>query len=302
MAEIIKIKKVCEWCEEVFYAQKTTTRYCSRQCNSRAYKHNAKEKRIKETEEKTEYIIREKPIKDIRNKDYLSFAEAGLLLGISRQAVYKMVLNGHLTASKISSRLSFIKRSDIESMLTSKPYQKKANIEKSPITEFYTTAEVKEKYKVVDSWIFVVAKKHNIPRTFNQGKTYWSKKHIDNYFAKKASDPNITEWYSVEEIKEKFSMTLAAIYCLTSKNAVPKKKEGRTVYYSKKHFEIAKGIIKPEEPEYYMIAEAMEKYNISRDRLYHYVKYHNIPKVKVGKYTKISKSEIDRILGGPIID
>ena len=134
MAEIIKIKKVCEWCEEVFYAQKTTTRYCSRQCNSRAYKHNAKEKRIKETEEKTEYIIREKPIKDIRNKDYLSFAEAGLLLGISRQAVYKMVLNGHLTASKISSRLSFIKRSDIESMLTSNTYHITANIEKSLIT------------------------------------------------------------------------------------------------------------------------------------------------------------------------
>ena len=33
--------------------------------------------------------------------------------------------------------------------------------EKAPITEFYTTAEVKEKYNVVDSWIFVFAKKHN---------------------------------------------------------------------------------------------------------------------------------------------
>ncbi|MEG1005727.1 MAG: DNA-binding protein, partial [Bacteroides sp.] len=34
----IRIKKVCEWCGEVFYAQKTTTRYCSHRCNSRAYK------------------------------------------------------------------------------------------------------------------------------------------------------------------------------------------------------------------------------------------------------------------------
>ena len=112
-----------------------------------------------------------------------------------------MVTQGHLKASKISSRLSFIKRSDIENMLENQPYEKQQN------TEFYTTAEVKEKYNVVDSWIFVVAKKHNIPRTFNRGKTYWSKKHIDNYFSKKAANPEITEWYAVQKIQEKFDMT-----------------------------------------------------------------------------------------------
>ncbi|MCQ4874635.1 hypothetical protein [Butyricimonas paravirosa] len=29
-----------------------------------------------------------------------------------------------------------------------------------PIIEFYITAEVKEKYNMADSWIFVVAQKH----------------------------------------------------------------------------------------------------------------------------------------------
>ncbi len=169
------------------------------------------------------------------------------------------------------------------------------------IIEFYTTAEVKEKYNVVDSWIFVVAKKHNIPRTFNRGKTYWSKKHIDNYFAKKAASPEIAEWYTVQEIQDKFDMTLAAIYTLASKNAIPKKKEGIMVWYSKKHFDIAKGVAQPKEPQYYTVAEAMEKFNLTRDQLYHYAKYHNIPRVKVGKYTKISRPELDKLLGDPKI-
>ena len=56
----------------------------------------------------------------------------------------------------------------------------------------------------------MVAKKNNIPRTFNRGKTYWSKKHVDAYFAKKAPDPDITEWYSTQEIQKKFGMTLSA--------------------------------------------------------------------------------------------
>lgn len=302
MTSCIKIKKVCEWCGEVFYAQKTTTRYCLHRCNSRAYKEAARNKRIRETETKTDAFISQQPMQTIKDKEFLSFAEAGTLLGITRQAVYKMVALGHLKASKISSRLSFIKRSDIENMLENKPYTTQQTKEKSPITEFYTTTEVKEKYNVAESWIFLVAKKHDIPRTFNRGKTYWSKKHIDNYFSKKAPNPEITEWYTVQEIQEKFDMTLTAIYTLASKNAIPKKKEGIMVYYSKKHFDIAKGVVQPEEPQYYTVAEAMGKFSLTRDQLYHYAKYHNIHRVKIGKYTKISKPELDKLLGDPKIE
>ena len=298
----IRIKKVCKWCGEVFYAQKTTTRYCSHRCNSKAYKEITRNKRIQDAETKTNILISQQPIQMIKDKEFLSFAEAGTLLGISRQAVYKMVAAGHLKASKISSRLSFIKRSDIENMLENKPYEKRNKKDIAPITEFYNTAEVKEKYNVVDSWIFVVAKKHNIPRTFNRGKTYWSKKHIDNYFGKKAADPEITEWYSVQEIQDTFGMSLAAIYTLASKNAIPKKKEGIMVSYSKKHFDIAKGIAQPDEPQYYTVAEAMAKFNLTRDQLYHYAKYHNIPRVKVGKYVKISRSELDKLFEAPKIE
>ena len=173
---------------------------------------------------------------------------------------------------------------------------------KQSITDFSTTAEVKEKYGVKDSWIFHIAKEYNIPRTFNRGKTFWSKKHIDDYFAKKAPDPEIKEWYSTQDMQEKFGMTLTAIYSFVSKNAIPKKKVGIMVYYSKKHVDIAKGLIAPEEPKYYTIAEAMERFNLTRDQLYHYVKYHNIPRIKVGKYTKILRAELDKFFEPPKIE
>lgn len=212
-----------------------------------------------------------------------------------------MIYAGHLAAYKLSSRLSFVKREDIDKMLNANPYVKKNRSKGADITEFYTTAEIKEKYGVKESWIFKVAKENNIPKTFSRGKTYWSKKHIDAYFAKKAPNPDITEWYSVAEIQEKFGMTLSAIYTFVYKNVIPKRKEGKMVYYSKKHFDIAKGIAIPEEPQYYTIPEAMEKFNLTRDQLYHYVKYHNITRIKVGKYTKISKSELDEFLAPPQI-
>lgn len=298
----MKIKKVCEWCGTTFYAQKLTTRFCSHRCNNLAYKEAVRQKRIQEVETKIQTIISEQPISDFKDKEYLAFKEAATLLGLSKQAVYKMVYAGKLQAFRISSRLSFIRKKDIDRMIEARPYEQRHPKDTIPITDFYTTAEVKEKYHVNESWIFVVAKKNNIPRTFNRGKTYWSKKHMDAYFAKKAPNPDITEWYSTQEMQEKFSMTLSAIYCFASKNAIPKKKEGIIVYYSKKHVDIAKGIAAPEEPQYYTVAEAMEKFNLTRDQLYHYAKYHNIHKVKKGKYTLISKLELDKLLAAPKIE
>ena len=297
----IRIKKICQWCGAEFEAQKVSTKYCSHRCGNLAYKQATREKRVKQVEAETHFIKSEKPKENIKNKEYLSIAQASVLLGLSLQAVYKMIYAGHLAAYKLSSRLSFVKREDIDKMLNANPYVKKNRSKGADITEFYTTAEIKEKYGVKESWLYKIAKEHNIPRTFNRGKTYWSKKHIDAHFAKKAPNPYITEWYSVAEIQEKFGMTLSAIYSFVSKNVIPKKKVGITVCYSKKHFDIAKGVAEPEKPLYYTIPEAMEKFNLTRDQLYHYVKYHNITRIKVGKYTKISKSELDEFLAPPQI-
>ncbi len=298
----MKIKKVCEWCGTTFYAQKLTTRFCSHRCNNLAYKEAIRQKRIQEVEAKVQTVISEQSISNFKDKEYLSFKEAATLLGLSKQAIYKMVYAGKLQAFHISSRLSFIRKGDIDRMLEARPYEQRQPKDTIPITDFYTTAEVKEKYHVNESWIFAIAKKHNIPRTFNRGKTYWSKKHIDAYFATKAPNPDITEWYSTQEMQDKFSMTLSAIYTFAHKNAIPKKKEGIMVYYSKKHVDIAKGIAKPEETMYYTVAEAMEKFNLTRDQLYHYVKWHHISKVKKGKYTFISRAELDKLLAPPKIE
>lgn len=111
---------------------------------------------------------------------------------------------------------------------------------------------------------------------------------------------NITEWYSVEDIQKKFDMTSVAVYSFVSERKIPKKKDGRTVYYSKEHIDIAKGIAEPVNIQYYTTEEAMEKYSLTRDALYHYVKYHNIPKVKEGRYIKISKVYLDELFDKPI--
>lgn len=302
MSSNIDIQKKCKWCGEVFTAHKMSTAYCSHKCANLAYKERVRKERISAYQKELSFKEYNEPLKDLEQREFFTPTTAAKLLGISRATIYRYLADETIKAVQFKGK-TLIRRKDIDMLFeSSATYNKRLPQEKVPITEFYTTAEVKEKYNVVDSWIFVVAKKHNIPRTFNRGKTYWSKKHIDNYFGKKAADPEITEWYSVQEIQDKFGMSLAAIYTLASKNTIPKKKEGIMVSYSKKHFDIAKGIAQPDEPQYYTVAEAMAKFNLTRDQLYHYAKYHNIPRVKVGKYVKISRPELDKLFEAPKIE
>jgi len=300
MSSRIDIQKRCKWCGAIFTAHKTTTEYCSHRCGNLAYKDKVRKQRIESLQRELGKSIKTPPN---LNKEYLTPSEVAELLHIGRTSIYRYIRNGAIKVIRFE-RKTLVRRADIEDMTTyiEQETKEKQHKEKTPITDFYTTAEIKEKFNVAESWVFAIAKKNNIPRTFNRGKTYWSKKHIDAYFARKAPNPDITEWYSTQEIQEKFGMTLSAVYCFVSKNAIPKKKEGIMVYYSKKHVDIAKGVATPEEPKYYTVPEAMEKFNLTRDQLYHYATYHNIPKVKKGKYTLISKAELDKLLAAPKIE
>lgn len=219
---------------------------------------------------------------------------------MTRQGVYKLIYRGDLVAAKLSSRLTLIKRDSIDKMLDGSPYTKRESNEKKTINEFYTRADIREKYGVKDSWIYKVVAENNVPKTIIRGKAYFSKSHIDRLFSARKENPEITEWYSVEDIQSKYGMTLSAIYSLVSKIGIPKRKEGPKVYYSKYHFDVAKGAKSAEDVEFISVADAMEKYSLTRDQLYHYVKTYKITKLRCGKYVKLNAQELEALFNPEI--
>ena len=66
----IRIKKICEWCGQEFVAQKVTTKYCSHRCANLAYKQAIRAKRIQQEEQRIQIVKSEKPLMDIKDKEY----------------------------------------------------------------------------------------------------------------------------------------------------------------------------------------------------------------------------------------
>ena len=169
MSSNLRIKRICAWCGKEFIAQKTTTACCFKQCANALYKKRKRDEAIKANNQIVEKKIEEKPIERIKDKPFLTITETAIYLGVTRPTVYGYIKRSELKVIRLGFKY-LLNKDDIDVLFNNPTEFHTPTKEKAPITDFYTTAEVKEKYHVNESWIFLVAKKNNIPRTFNRGK------------------------------------------------------------------------------------------------------------------------------------
>lgn len=186
MSTNIKIQRICEHCKMEFTARKTTTKYCSHLCNSRAYKANLKTAKIQKSNTET-LAIKNKPILDIKAKEYLSISETCILLGISRRTLYRMIERQELNVGKFGKR-SIIRRIDIDSLFKIiKPQHIQSSIELENVKEVeikdcYTITEIQQKFNISSGALYNLIKRKNINK-FSKGKfTYVTKKDIEAIF------------------------------------------------------------------------------------------------------------------------
>ena len=182
MSTNISVKRVCEYCKETFDAQTTTTRYCSKTCNSRGYKLIAKQKKIAESNLVTSQTMNK--IKEpIKEKDFLSVKEASLLLNISTKTLYRLIDRNDLNAFKFSERNTLIRRKDIDYYFEINLHN--VNRDKSHLAyeinpeNSYTLQEVVDKYKISDSALYKIIQKFKIPKKKYGKYTLVKKEHLD---------------------------------------------------------------------------------------------------------------------------
>ena len=106
----------CAFCGKEFTCNSGSQRYCSEHCAEAAKAQRKKRQQ--------DFLKAVQPVIDIASQEYLTFSKAAILMGCSRQYVYKLVNEGKLPASRISSRMAFVRKADIEKMLAGNPYHR----------------------------------------------------------------------------------------------------------------------------------------------------------------------------------
>ena len=278
---------------QAFHGKKDHYQLLCPQCSKRGYKHRMKERRMEMREFQEMMEVKNK----LESQEYFTFSQAARLMGVSRQYVYKLVKEDKLRASRLSSRMSLIRRTDIELMLKTKPYEVLRPKDEFDVTEYYTAEQIAEKYKVNAKWVWTYTRQNNVPKVRIRQFNYYSKKHIDAAFAKYKTDDALTEWYTPEEIEKNYGMTRVAIRSHVYRNNIPSKKEHGQIFYSKLHFDLSKKTTEDDSSEYYTVQEAMKKYSLTRDSVYGILQFHEIKREKKGRFVRFLKVEFDHIMG-----
>ena len=310
----------CAFCGKEFTCNSGSQRYCSEHCAEAAKAQRKKKQQ--------DFLKAVQPVIDIASQEYLTFSKAAILMGCSRQYVYKLVNEGKLPASRISNRMAFVRKADIEKMLAGNPYHRvlpgassntpskksshsssssllskkgKNQIGESPMRfaeplDYISGEDVMAIYKVKKSWLYVSAKRNNIPMCKIVGKNYYSRKHMDALFGVTAEIEALTEWLTTDEAESLYSTTKESLRTQAYRRHIPTKREYGRTYYSKKHLD---DIFRPDlkaSDAYYTTAEAAEKYGMTKSNICVIVKTNNLTKVKVGVQNLIVKEELDRIM------
>lgn len=113
----MQIKKVCEYCKQIFIAQKTTTKYCSHPCNQKGYKQRMREQKMSVVQQQTiqKVEVSSSELANVQNKAFLDIKEACLLLKCSESTLRKLIKCGEVPTLHIS-RKHIIRREDIDGM------------------------------------------------------------------------------------------------------------------------------------------------------------------------------------------
>lgn len=303
----MKKTRRCACCGREFTAYSGVQKYCSVGCAD-----EAKKERKKRHED---FLRAAEPVVGLRQQEYLTFSRAAILMGCSRQYVYKLVNQGKLKASRISSRMAIIRRADIESMLEGNPYNKMVfgnrpkptnssrklrkqeaeTASNEPLT-YISGEEVIANYKVKPSWLYTSAKRNQIPICRIGGRNYYSKSHVEECLGLTADIASITAWLTTEQAFEEYGMSATAIHAYAYRHRIPTKREYGIVYYSRTHLDELRQKEVLADDRYCTVEEVAEKYRLSKANVHHITKVHGIAKRKVGVRNLLLRADVERAM------
>ena len=306
----MKKTRKCAFCGREFTANSGVQKYCSVSCADEAKRERKKRN--------GDFLKAAEPVIGLRQQEYLTFSKAAILMGCSRQYIYKLVNQGKLKASRISSRMAIIRRADIETMLEGNPYnkvvfgnrpkpassnrkqqQKKmkepVSVSDEPLT-YISGEEVIASYKVKPSWLYTSAKRNQIPICRIAGKNYYSRSHVEECLGLTADIASITDWLTKEQAFDEFGMSATAVHAYAYRHRIPTKREYGIVYYSRTHLAELRQTNMLADDRYCTVDEVSERYGLSKANIHHITKEHGIEKRKVGVKNLLLRADVERAM------
>ena len=161
--------------------------------------------------------------KNVNGERYTTVKEVAERYGLSLSGTDKILKEAGLTIIKHKGK-NYYYLNEVESLF------RKRQAESHPeISEWYTCAEIQEKYQLKPASIYDIASTFRIPTKKVHNVTYYSKVHFDMSRGIKPADSEM--WYTVQEAMEKYGQTRDQVCNVLRYNNIQRVQVGRNVKF-----------------------------------------------------------------------
>ena len=295
-------RKLCANCGIEFQAQHVNTKFCSQSCARKFSQNQQKYKKQEFLLDELIYANVSKRISSYQKKQYLRLSEASELLGISCKTIRRYVNDGSLPSIRTkgvilvpSSALSKMYINTVKSTGKSD----KSSADYSPrLHQYFSITEAASAFNINRSTIEHYFRKRKLKHIKVGHTRYFLYSDINKLLEdfRPNQYTSIKHWYTVEDIMRIYNMDRKQVYWFTENHKIPHKKAGKKACYSKVHVDKIKGPSLFDRTQYYQPDEICQKYNLSKDRMYHIVNMMQIPNIRFGREVWILKSAFDSVI------
>jgi excisionase family DNA binding protein len=164
MSSKIEVQRICQHCGNEFTARTTVTRFCSHRCGSLAHKQKVRAGKVEESNKQTQQV-KNRPIEELKAKEFLTVREVARLLNCSVRSAYYYIESGTIKAVNLGQRITRVKRSEIDKQFD--------------IADCYNLTEVQSKYGISETALQNLIKRNSIPKIKKGWFAYVPKTVID---------------------------------------------------------------------------------------------------------------------------
>lgn len=286
------IQRQCVWCGKTYLAHGFGSRYCSTSCKNKA-------KRAKEKEEKSQFEAVASKLPEVRNpseKEFLTAKDVAYMFGISTATVYRYAAKGVFKALKLNGVKLVVRKSDLDYLFDHAAPYKKRTYGRRGDKEYYTMREIMEKFNISKKAANNRIKRYNIEKVLDGRLAYFPKKAVDEHFSELVQTIRLDDYYTPEQMMEKFQMERHQVLAFVYWHKVPRKTILRKVYYLKSEVDKLKNPIKGDGASWYTYQQLMEGYGLTKDQISYRTHTYHLKTIKMGKLTLINKKEFDAMM------
>ncbi len=220
--------------------------------------------------------------------DCVTAADAAKLYGVTTSAIHRKA-NSHNVPWVIYNKTRHYQAEELAKIY---PFKE----EYPHLSEWYTTEEIVEQFKMSKTAIYSLVSKFHIPRKKeNSGCIYYSKLHIDEILEKRIGDKSITEWYTSDQIYQKYGLGATYISNFVHVNKIPRRRDNNKSQYSAKDFDRA--IEKRNPPSVYLlIKDAAIYFSTTPTQVHNLIRQHQLPTRTENREMRVQKVALDNII------